>query len=175
VLFRLINRALAGCVNMNFLDSDQIVPNRALVLVVQPALEKDGSNIFPNTDFPQFFPTSSKFQSQNSYLLQRFYPIPYTLNQPYTLYPSRKDWEKSGKIRVRKKLPDPLGKNREITLSGICSHADTDSGLARLQRKSNQGGLPKILSSHSLVFGFYICIEAQQAFEKRERLFLRGR
>jgi hypothetical protein len=39
VLFMLLNRALAGCVNLDFLDSDQIVPNQALV---QPALEKIG-------------------------------------------------------------------------------------------------------------------------------------
>ena len=39
VLFMLLNRALAGCVNLDFLDSDQIVPNQALD---QPAHEKIG-------------------------------------------------------------------------------------------------------------------------------------
>jgi hypothetical protein len=40
VLFMLLNRALAGCVNLDdFLDSDKIVPNQALL---QPALEKIG-------------------------------------------------------------------------------------------------------------------------------------
>ncbi len=58
VLFMLLNRAIAGCVNLDFLDSDQSVPNQALV---QPVLEKIG----------------------------------------------------------------------EITLSRICSHAETDAGLAR--------------------------------------------
>jgi hypothetical protein len=39
VLFMLLDLALAGCANLDFLDSDQIVPNQALV---QPALEKIG-------------------------------------------------------------------------------------------------------------------------------------
>ncbi len=39
VLFMLLDRALAGCSNLDFLDSDQTVPNQALV---QPALENIG-------------------------------------------------------------------------------------------------------------------------------------
>jgi hypothetical protein len=100
VLLMLLNRALAGCVNLYFLDSDQIVPNQALV---QPVLEKIG----------------------------------------------------------------------EITLSRIYSHAETDAGLARGGRI--KGGLPKTISSHSRPFGFQASIKAQQASEKQERLFLRGR
>ena len=35
VLFMLLNRALAGCVNLDFLDSDQIVPNQAHIQAAQ--------------------------------------------------------------------------------------------------------------------------------------------
>jgi hypothetical protein len=54
----------------------------------------DASNNFPKTDFSQFFPTPSKAKNPISFKVSTLYPIPYTLNQPYTLYPSRRDREK---------------------------------------------------------------------------------
>ncbi len=67
----------------------------------------DASNNFANTDFPQFFPIPSKAKNPISFKESTPYPIPYTLNQPYTLYPSGREQEKWGKIEFAKKLPGP--------------------------------------------------------------------
>jgi hypothetical protein len=80
VLFMLLNQALAGCVNLDFLDSDQIVPNQALV---QPALEKIGeitpSRIYSHAETDGGLARGSRIRG--GYLLVRQLPFPAILGR----------------------------------------------------------------------------------------------
>jgi hypothetical protein len=79
------------------LCAETTIPSDAQALGPARSGEGTVATIFQTLIFPNFPQPLPKPKNTISFTESSLYPIPYTLNQPYTLNPSRRDWEKSEK------------------------------------------------------------------------------